>query len=41
VLGFEGGLAWGCMGEMHQAYIGVWEESGRVMIELEIKSEFN
>jgi hypothetical protein len=31
-LSFEGELAWICMGRCTQAYIEVWEKSGRIKI---------
>jgi hypothetical protein len=33
-LSFEGGLAWGCVERCTQAYIGLWEESGRIKIRI-------
>jgi hypothetical protein len=35
--GFEEKLAWGCVGRCTQAYIGVWEESGRIKIQIRDK----
>jgi hypothetical protein len=34
---FEVKLAWGCMGRCTRTYIGQWEESGRIKIQIRDK----